>query len=88
MVEQITVTCIKTTNYENLVLVEYRDKGQSKIMGVPCSCPDYELAKQLKPGTKFTIEMRDTEIKPTPNFQIKPTIEPLPYITGIVTSQR
>ena len=86
--EQSTVTCINTIDYGTLILVVYRDKRQSKIMGVPCGCPDYEFAKQLKPGTKFTIEMRDTEIKPTPKFQIGPTIEPLPYITGIVTSQR
>ena len=88
MKNESTATCIEKKFIESSILLTYKHKRQTKMMGISKSSPDYEMAKELQPGDKFIIEIRDTEIKPIPReIEIPHEICPLEYIQKIIKTK-
>jgi len=85
MKKEQTGTCIKTTDLNELILIEYKIGRSMYMMGVPMLSPDYTLAKQLNIGDKFVIEWIDTKLTSTKTIEIPTGIYPLPYIKKIKT---
>lgn len=85
MNKEQTGTCTKTTDLNELILIEYKIGRSMYMMGVPILSPDYTLAKQLNIGDKFVIEWIDTKLTSTKTIEIPTGIYPLPYIKKIKT---
>ena len=72
--------CISIRKLANAVTVEYKIERQKKSLTIAKRSDDYDIAFGLKPGDKFIIEMRDTQLKSSKIIEIEPQTCPLPYI--------